>query len=149
MANHHGKAKGVLSSRWLIVAVTALWALFLAAEIAQAQQAGRRRVHRYYFAMLNAVQRGNAYSAKRFLDEGVGINERARRADYFILEAARLGRQVEKLEGEMARIDTKLARPDFLARAPAHVIEGQRTRRAEAEATRAKLAAALAQLGAG
>ncbi len=46
----------------------------------------------------------------------------------------------------MARIDTKLARPDFLARAPAHVIEEQRTRRAEAEATRAKLTAALARL---
>ena len=61
-------------------------------------------------------------------------------------EAARLGRQVEKLEGEMARIDTKLARPDFLARAPAHVVEEQRTRRADAEATRAKLAAALARL---
>ncbi len=61
-------------------------------------------------------------------------------------EAARLGRQVEKLEGEMARIDAKLARPDFLARAPEHVIEEQRTRRAEAEATRAQLAAALARL---
>ena len=59
------------------------------------------------------------------------------------LEAQRLARQVDKLDGELARIDSKLGDENFTARAPEHVVEAQHSRRAEAEAARAKLAAAL------
>ena len=44
---------------------------------------------------------------------------------------------------ERARIDSKLGDENFTARAPEHVVEAQHLRRAEAEAARAKLAAAL------
>ncbi|MFQ5959646.1 MAG: class I tRNA ligase family protein, partial [Alphaproteobacteria bacterium] len=61
-------------------------------------------------------------------------------------EKARLARQMGKFDGEIALIDRKLANENFTARAPEHVVEEQRERRAEAEAARAKLAAALDRL---
>ena len=64
-------------------------------------------------------------------------------------EAARLARQVEKLDGEIARIDDKLALVEFTERAPEHIVERQRERRAEAESTRNKLAHALDRLATG
>jgi valyl-tRNA synthetase len=62
-------------------------------------------------------------------------------------ERARLAKDIEKLSGEMAKIDQKLGNPNFVSRAPEEVVEEQRERRAEAEAARAKLAEALARLG--
>ena len=64
-------------------------------------------------------------------------------------EAARLARQIEKLDGEIARIDDKLAQVEFTERAPEHIVERQRERRAEAESTRNKLAHALDRLATG
>ncbi|MCH7930989.1 MAG: valine--tRNA ligase [Proteobacteria bacterium] len=61
-------------------------------------------------------------------------------------EAARLSRQVEKLDGEIAKIDAKLGNEDFTSRAPAHVVEEQRERRDATATARAKVAAALAQI---
>ncbi len=61
-------------------------------------------------------------------------------------EQARLARQVERFDSEIMLIDKKLANENFTARAPGHVVEEQRERRAEAEAARAKLAAALDRL---
>ena len=57
-----------------------------------------------------------------------------------------LGKERDKLAGEIAKIDAKLANAGFLAKAPEEVVEEQRERRAEAEATRAKLAQALDRL---
>jgi len=59
-------------------------------------------------------------------------------------ERRRLDRELAKAAAELERFDQKLANPRFLDRAPAEVIEEQRARRAEAELTRQKLAAALA-----
>jgi valyl-tRNA synthetase len=61
-------------------------------------------------------------------------------------ERARLQREMEKAEGEIAKIDKKLANRQFLAKAPPEVIETQHERRAETSQLRNKLAAALQRL---
>ncbi|MEX2650716.1 MAG: valine--tRNA ligase [Alphaproteobacteria bacterium] len=64
-------------------------------------------------------------------------------------ETARLGKQIDKLVAEIARLDAKLADETFTARAPAHVVEQQAERREEASATRRRLETALGRLGGG
>ena len=61
-------------------------------------------------------------------------------------ERRRLDRELAKAAAELERFDWKLANPQFLDRAPPEVIEEQRTRRAEAEQIRQKLATALARI---
>ena len=61
-------------------------------------------------------------------------------------EKKRLEREVQKTLGEIAKIDKKLGDDRFLSKAPAHVIEEQRRRRAESEQTQAKLSDALERL---
>jgi valyl-tRNA synthetase len=57
-----------------------------------------------------------------------------------------LQREVAKAEGEIAKIQKKLANEQFLAKAPEAVIEEQKERQGEAVQTRDKLAAALERL---
>jgi valyl-tRNA synthetase len=61
-------------------------------------------------------------------------------------EKVRLGREIEKARGEIDKIDRKLANRDFVAKAPEHVVEEQRERRAEAEAAATRLAEALQRI---
>ncbi len=61
-------------------------------------------------------------------------------------ERARLAREVEKTDDEIAKIDNKLGNEKFISKAPAHVIEEQKTRRADAEAKRERLVAARVRL---
>jgi len=61
-------------------------------------------------------------------------------------ERERLTREIDKITGEIAKIDGKLGNEKFIAKAPEHVVEEQRERRADAEATRAKLTQALERL---
>jgi valyl-tRNA synthetase len=61
-------------------------------------------------------------------------------------ELARLQREKDKAEGEIAKIDKKLANAQFLAKAPPDVIETQHERRAETTQLRDRLAAALERL---
>ena len=61
-------------------------------------------------------------------------------------ERDRLRREVEKMSSEISKIDKKLANENFIAKAPAHVIEEQKNRRADAEETRERLSAALDRL---
>ena len=63
-------------------------------------------------------------------------------------ERARLTKEIGKLDKEIAKFDGKLNNEKFLAKAPDHVVEEQRTRKAEAETTRAKLNDALKRLSA-
>jgi valyl-tRNA synthetase len=62
-------------------------------------------------------------------------------------ERQRLEREVGKLGSEIEKGRQKLDNADFVARAPAEVIDQQRERLAEAEATRERLAQALARIG--
>jgi valyl-tRNA synthetase len=62
-------------------------------------------------------------------------------------EAARLQKEIKKLEDEIAKIDAKLGNANFVSRAPEEVVEEQRERRAQAEQTRDRLSAALKRLG--
>ena len=61
-------------------------------------------------------------------------------------ERARLNKEIERLTGEIRKIDAKLGNAQFTERAPPEVVEEQRDRRAENEATRAKLQSAVAAL---
>ncbi len=61
-------------------------------------------------------------------------------------EKTRLARERDKVAAEIAKIDKKLGNESFVSRAPVEVVEEQRERRAEYEATRARLAEALERL---
>ena len=61
-------------------------------------------------------------------------------------ERGRLERELDKVAGEISKIDSKLANKKFVEKAPEHVVEEQRERRVDAEATQAKLTQALERL---
>ena len=61
-------------------------------------------------------------------------------------ERGRLGKEIASLGGDIERTSRKLGNPDFVSRAPEEVVEENRERLAEAEATRSKLQAALQRL---
>ncbi|MFI4933747.1 MAG: valine--tRNA ligase [Caulobacterales bacterium] len=61
-------------------------------------------------------------------------------------ERARLAKEVQSLKTDIDRTAGKLANPDFIARAPEEVVDENRERLAEAEASRARLEAALGRL---
>ncbi len=62
-------------------------------------------------------------------------------------EHARLAKEIEKLDGEMKKIEAKLGNADFIARAPEEVVDEQRERLEEAGARREKLVEAFGRLG--
>jgi valyl-tRNA synthetase len=51
-----------------------------------------------------------------------------------------------KIDADIRRIDAKLGNPDFIARAPDEVVEGEREKREEAEGRRAKIVEAVERL---
>ena len=61
-------------------------------------------------------------------------------------ECARLEKELAKVQGEVKKIDGKLSNAQFLSKAPEHVIEEQRARKAETEDLAVKLNDALARL---
>jgi valyl-tRNA synthetase len=64
-------------------------------------------------------------------------------------ERARLAKEIDKVQGELQKIDRKLGNPQFLEKAPAEVVEEQRQRREDYAQTRVKLQGALSRLEAG
>jgi valyl-tRNA synthetase len=62
-------------------------------------------------------------------------------------ERDRLNKELLKMKGEIGRATAQLGNEAFLAKAPAKVIEGIKTRRAELEVLIAKAQSALAELG--
>jgi len=61
-------------------------------------------------------------------------------------ERARLAKEMQKAEADIARVDAKLNNPNFMARAPEDVVEEEREKRAEAVARNAKIEEALTRL---
>ena len=55
-------------------------------------------------------------------------------------ELARLDKEIQRLNGEVARVGGKLSNAAFVDKAPAEVIEKERTKLAEAEQALSKLA---------
>jgi valyl-tRNA synthetase len=64
-------------------------------------------------------------------------------------EKARLGKEIGKLDGELAKIAAKLGNPNFLAKAKPEVIEEQRERQQDTVRDRDRLQAAYDRLTAG
>lgn len=62
-------------------------------------------------------------------------------------ERERLGKELKKLEGELANAQRQLGNEQFLGKAPAKVVEGLRTRVAEIEVLLRKIRAGLDNLG--
>ena len=63
-------------------------------------------------------------------------------------EQARLAKEIGKLDGEIARVDRKLANPGFLAKAPPELVETEREKREEAVLAKARLRDAARRLAA-
>jgi valyl-tRNA synthetase len=61
-------------------------------------------------------------------------------------ESKRLKREIDKIGSEIKQLDAKLANEKFVSRAPVHVVEEQRERKADAEAVAARLEQALKRL---
>ncbi len=61
-------------------------------------------------------------------------------------ERTRLEKELTKVEADIKRVDAKLGNADFLARAPEEVVDGEREKRDEAQARKAKIIEALARL---
>ena len=59
----------------------------------------------------------------------------------------RLGKEMERLAGEIAKTEGKLANANFVERAPAAVVEQERQRLVQYETTVAKVRAQLERLG--
>jgi len=61
-------------------------------------------------------------------------------------ERARLAKEMQKAEADIARVDAKLGNAQFVARAPEDVVEEEKEKREEAVARKAKLAEAVERL---
>jgi valyl-tRNA synthetase len=79
------------------------------------------------------------------VEEAVGLLPLAEVID-LSAEKARLEKEIAKADSEIGKLDKKLANEQFLAKAPAEVVEENKSRRTEEQETRDKLAAALERL---
>ena len=61
-------------------------------------------------------------------------------------ERARLAKEMQKADGDIARVDAKFNNPNFMARAPEEVVEEEQEKREEALARKTKIAEALDRL---
>src|SRR4051794_37352736 len=64
----------------------------------------------------------------------------------FAAERVRLDKEMQKAEADIKRVDQKLGNPKFVENAPEEIIEGEREKRDEAAARRAKIVDALERL---
>ncbi|HZP68929.1 MAG TPA: valine--tRNA ligase [Pseudolabrys sp.] len=62
------------------------------------------------------------------------------------VERARLAKEMQKAEADIARVDAKLGNANFVARAPEEVVEEEKEKREEAVGRKAKIAEALERL---
>ena len=102
------------------------------------QAAGADLQHR--FRRHRAARRGAARGARR------GRGAAAQGVIDLAAERARLAKEMAKCDADIARVDQKLGNADFLKRAPEEVVEGEREKRDEAQARKAKIVEALERL---
>jgi valyl-tRNA synthetase len=81
--------------------------------------------------------------SRRDLVAGIEIGVSVEKQEMSAEERARLAKELEKLTTEIGRAEDRLADPSFLAKAPAHVVEGGRARLAELREREATLRSAL------
>jgi valyl-tRNA synthetase len=123
--------------------------------VTEAAESSRQRIdsHREiisWLARIDSIELGQAPASNGavqvVIDEATAVLPLAGIIDVD-QEKGRLTRELEKAEGEVAKIDKKLGNQQFLAKAPAVIVEEQRERRDEAVQLRDKLGAALGRLG--
>jgi valyl-tRNA synthetase len=84
--------------------------------------------------------------ARRDLVAGVEIGvtmERVEKTGMSLEERGRLEKELDKLTAEIVRAEERLSNPDFLGKAPAHVVEGGRAKLAEMRERQAALRSSL------
>jgi valyl-tRNA synthetase len=64
----------------------------------------------------------------------------------FAAEETRLGKELARVDSDIARVDAKLNNPRFVQNAAEEIVEGEREKREEAEGRRAKILEALERL---
>ncbi len=106
----------------------------------------RNRERLCSLARLDAVREADAAPAGAVLLGGVGAALSVAGFIDLAAERARLEKAAANAEQDIARTAKKLANPDFIARAKGEVVEAERAKLAEAEATLARLKAGLARL---
>jgi len=107
----------------------------------------------------SAVERLANVEAITFVDQSLAKASGARSTARFdvrvlferkidvVAERDRLSKELEKLTGEMTRATVQLGNEAFLSKAPAKVVAGLKTRKAEVEMLIEKIKTALAELG--
>ena len=98
-------------------------------------------------ARVCAVRQAEVAPAGAVLLGGVGAALGVAEVIDLTAERARLEKGVATAEADVARVAKKLANPDFVARAKPEVVEAEREKLTDAEATLARLKAGLARLG--
>ena len=80
---------------------------------------------------------------RRDLVAGVEIGVAVEKQEMTVEERGKLEKELEKLTAELSRAEERLSNPDFLGKAPAHVVEGGRARLAEMRERQAALRSSL------
>ncbi len=97
-----------------------------------------------FLTRVETVTRGAApEGARRDLVAGVEIGVAVEKQEMSDEERGRLVKELEKLDGDVARAEERLSNPDFLGKAPAHVVEGGRAKLAEMKERQAALRSSL------
>jgi len=81
--------------------------------------------------------------ARRDLVAGVEIGAVVEKTEMSAEERGKLEKELEKLTAEIGRAEERLSNPDFLGKAPAHVVEGGRAKLAEMRERQATLRSSL------
>ncbi len=148
---------------WVVQAISAIRALRsemnvppgvrVALLIKDAEPLAAQRVerHREHFIRLARVERFEAVEAipsggVQAVIEGATLILSLGEVVDLTRERERLGKEIGKLDGELAKIAAKLGNPNFLAKAKEEVIEEQREREADATRDRDRLKAAYDRL---
>jgi valyl-tRNA synthetase len=81
--------------------------------------------------------------ARRDLVAGIEIGIAVEKTEMSAEERGRLEKELDKLITEIGRADERLSNPEFLGKAPAHVVEGGRAKLAEMRERQAALRSSL------